>query len=79
MWKKIDCRLWILVKRFEYLMSYKDYVISSLSKLYSRYESADNCVSKRLLMHKIKCYLSDLNKIEYEENYNYSNCGCNDL
>jgi len=60
-------------------MSYKDYVISSLSKLYTKYEAADNIVSKRLLMRKIKNYLSDLNKIEYEENYNYSNCGCNDL
>lgn len=60
-------------------MSYKDYIVSSLSKLYVKYEAADNAVSKRLLMHKIKCYLSDLNRIEYEENYCDSNRSCNDL
>ncbi len=79
MWKETNCRLWILVKRFEYLMSYKDYIVSSLSKLYVKYEAADNAVSKRLLMHKIKNYLGDLNRIEYEENCNYFNCGCNDV
>lgn len=60
-------------------MSYKDYIVSSLGNLYAKYEEADNVVSKRLLMHKIKCYLSDLNRIKYEESYNYSNCGCNDV
>lgn len=60
-------------------MSYRDYIVSSLSKLYCRYEAADNAVSKRLLMNKIKNYLSDLNRIEYEENYNYSNCSCSDV
>ena len=30
-------------------MSYKDYIISSLGSLYTKYEIADNAVSKRRL------------------------------
>lgn len=60
-------------------MSYKDYIISSLGSLYTKYEITDNAVSKRLLMHKIKCYLSDLNRIKYEENSNFVYNSSNDV
>lgn len=60
-------------------MSYKDYIISSLRSLYTKYKIADNAVSKRLLMHRIKCYLSDLNRIKYEENSNFVYSSSNDV
>lgn len=60
-------------------MSYKDYIISSLGNLYAKYEIADNAISKRLLMHKIKYYLSDLNRIKYEEDSNFVYNSSNDV
>lgn len=60
-------------------MSYKDYIINSLSKLYIKYETANTAISKKLLMESIKIYLSDLNKIKYEESNNFIYNGNNDV
>lgn len=60
-------------------MSYKDYIINSLSKLYIKYETANTAISKKLLMERIKIYLSDLNKIKYEESNNFIYNGNNDV
>lgn len=49
-------------------MSYKEFIISNLGHLYAKYEATDNAVTKRLLMKKIKCYLSDLIEYVYMKN-----------